>query len=301
MNGRDHLVQLLHRHHGNRRSLWLLIAALLFCWSTLQINWANLSPNVQVLNLMLWFGVVISLEDRLPDLWPRPSRISLLCGGMLLVAVLLRGSYINSIHDRFALVFLPLQICSLALLNQSGARLRIFTVPVLISLLFPLGQRLLHLADHLQGVTAILSWLILMAFGFDPLVRGNEVILPTGAVSITGFCTGVDQLMICLVVAIIFLLVFPLRFWIHRLYVLLTAVLSALVVNAIRIAILALLVSMRNQAGMSAFEFLHDSYGGLVFSLIAVGILGWFYTMLVDREVEWFSTLGSQVIEDNKS
>ena len=80
-----------------------------------------------------------------------------------------------------------------------------------------------------------------------------------------------------------------------------TAVLSALVVNAIRIAILALLVSMRNQAGMSAFEFLHDSYGGLVFSLIAVGILGWFYTMLVDREVEWFSTLGSQVIEDNKS
>ena len=208
MNGRDHLVQLLHRHHGNRRSLWLLIAALLFCWSTLQINWANLSPNVQVLNLMLWFGFVISLEDRLPDLWPRPSRISLLCGGMLLVAVLLRGSYINSIHDRFALVFLPLQICSLALLNQSGARLRIFTVPVLISLLFPLGQRLLHLADHLQGVTAILSWLILMAFGFDPLVRGNEVILPTGAVSITGFCTGVDQLMICLVVAIIFLLVF---------------------------------------------------------------------------------------------
>lgn len=290
LDWRSRLFHQLKVHRGNRRSLWLLIAALLFCRTTLQISWASLSPNVQVLNLMIWFGVVISLEDQLPCLWPRPSRLSLLCGGILLVAVLVRGSFITSIHDRFTLVFLPLQVLALALLNQSGKRLRLFIVPMLISILFPLGQRLLHLADHLQGITAFLSWLILMALGFNPLIRGNEVILETGAVSITGYCTGVDQLMICLVVAIIFLLVFPLRLVEHRIIALLVATLSALLVNAIRIAILALLVSVPERGGMSAFDFLHDSYGGLVFSLIAVGILGWIYTMLVDREIELFLT-----------
>lgn len=280
-------VRQLRHHRGNRRSLWLLISVLLFCWTTLIISWANLSPNVQVLNLLIWFGFVVALEDKLPALWPRPSKLSLLCGGILLTALLFRGSFITSVHDRFTLVFLPLQVAALALLNQSGGRLRMFLVPFLISLLFPLGQRLLHLADYLQGTTAVLSWSILMALGFNPVLSGNEVILETGAVSITGYCTGVDQLMICLVVAIIFLLVFPLRIWSHRLLAIIVAIISALIVNAIRIAILALLVSVPNRGGMAFFEFLHDSYGGLVFSLIAVGIFGWFYTMLVDREIEW--------------
>jgi exosortase/archaeosortase family protein len=95
----------------------------------------------------------------------------------------------------------------------------------------------------------------------------------------------VDQLAICLVVAVIFLLVFPLRRRPHQLLALLVAAAAALAVNAVRIAILALLVAVPERGGMAAFEFLHDSYGGLVFSLIAVGIFGWFYTLLVDREL----------------
>lgn len=279
------LRQQFHHHAGNRRSLWLLLAVLTFSWTVLQFTWADLSPNVQVLNLMVWFGCLIALEDQLPALWPRPSRLSLLAGGGLLGVILWRGSWITSVHDRFTYLLLPLLLVGLALLNQSGRRLRLFLVPLLITLLFPLGLRLLTLADHLQGITTMLSWLILAGLGFNPLISGNQISLPTGAVSIAGYCTGVDQLAICLVVAVIFLLVFPLRRWPHQLLALVAAAAAALAVNAVRIAILALLVAVPERGGMTAFEFLHDSYGGLVFSLIAVGIFGWFYTLLVDREL----------------
>lgn len=290
--GSEWRIQMRHRflrHRNSRRSLWLLLSLLIFIWITLLFTWANLSPNVQILNLLIWFGVVIALEDQMPALWPRPSRFSFFFGSVLLTAVLWRGSYITSVHDRFTLVLLPLSLISLGLLNRPISRFRLFIVPLLISLLFPLGLRVLDLADYLQGITAQLSWLILTGLGFESIVSGNQVILPSGGVTIMGYCTGVDQLMICLVVAAIFLLVFPLRLWYHRLLAVSISIIAALSINAVRISILAWLVSLPNRSGMDAFGFLHDSYGGLVFSLVAVGIFGWCYTMMVDREIISFS------------
>jgi exosortase/archaeosortase family protein len=287
------------RHGSNRRSLWLLLAGFLFIWITLLFTWADFSPNVQVLNLMIWFGGAIALEDQMAALWPRPSRFSFCCGTALLTAILVRGSFIANVHDRFTLILLPLTFISLALLNQPVRRARLFLVPVIVSLLFPIGLRILALADYLQDITAQLSWIILTSIGFQPVVSGNKVMLASGGVTITGYCTGVDQLMVCLVVAAIFLMVFPLRYWSHRLIAVGIASLAALIVNAIRISILAWLVSLPDRSGMFAFEFLHDSYGGLVFSLIAVGIFGWSYTALVDREIAFMAALSSVPGSDN--
>jgi exosortase/archaeosortase family protein len=287
------------RHCSNRRSLWLLLAGFLFIWITLLFTWADFSPNVQVLNLMIWFGGAIALEDQMVALWPRPSRFSLCCGAALLTATLVRGSFIANVHDRFTLVLLPLTFISLGLLNQPLKKVRFFLVPLIISLLFPIGLRVLELANYLQDVTAQLSWVLLTAIGFQPVVTGNKLMLSSGGVTITGYCTGVDQLMVCLVVAAIFLMVFPLRYWSHRFMALAIASVAALIINAIRISILAWLVSLPDRSGMNAFEFLHDSYGGLVFSLIAVGIFGWSYTVLVDREIASVATLSSVLGSDS--
>ena len=58
-----------------------------------------------------------------------------------------------------------------------------------------------------------------------------------------------------------------------------------MLVNGVRIALLAYCTSWPNQAGMPAFHFLHDSYGSLLFSLVAVSIVGWIYLKLLDREL----------------
>jgi hypothetical protein len=44
-------------------------------------------------------------------------------------------------------------------------------------------------------------------------------------------------------------------------------------------------VAVPEDWGEQGFDFFHDSYGSLVFSLIAVFILGWGYTKLIDREL----------------
>lgn len=288
-------LQQLRRHLGNRRSLWLLLVSLLFTWNTALLWWADLNPSLQVLNLVAWFGCVIAMEDRLPDLWPRPSRTSALLGGTLLVLLLWRGTWFftNQYQGLYDDLLMPLQVLALGLLNQPVRRFGLFRLPLIIAMLYPLGQRVHLLQDHLIPLTAASSWIMLSALGFQPVLDGNALRLARGAVEIGSPCSGIEQLVVTVSVAIIFLLVFPLQNWRHRLAVLILAGVVAFLTNAFRIALLAWLVDLPKGSGMVAFDFLHDSYGGLVFSLAAVWILGAFYTRLIDVElaarepVEW--------------
>jgi cyanoexosortase A len=284
-NARAYTRRLLRRHGSNRRSLWLLLAALLFTWATSVLMVAQLSPSIQLLNLMVWFGCATSLEDQLARLYPSPSRSSLAAGTALITYSLARGFAITSEHDRFIYMMIPAIITGLAMLNKPLAMLRMFRVPIVISLLFPISLRILTLEDAFVDITSTISWAILAAIGFDPVLEGNRISMPTGSVTIGGYCTGVDQIAICLVVAVIFLLVFPLQKWMNRLAAIAISIVSGFGVNAVRISLLAYLVAIPEKKGMSMFRFMHDSYGSLVFSLIAVGIFGWAYTLLVDQEI----------------
>jgi len=275
----------LRRHLRNRRSLWLLLAALLSSWNAYVLWLADLYPSFQVLNLFLWFGCLIALEDRLPDLWPRPSRLSAMGGGLLVVVLLLRGSWMLNQQDRFGYLILPGAVLALALLNRPWRQLGLFTQPLLIALLMPVLSRLTSLSDLFSRITAGCTWLLLTAIGTGPVIQGVDISLGSAGVTVSGACSGVDQLALSLAVAITFLMVFPLQRWRHRLLVLLLAVLAAVAVNVVRITLLALLVMLPEQSGKPVFDFFHESMGSLVFSLAAVWILGWFYTALVDREL----------------
>lgn len=275
----------IRRHGINRRSLWLLLAALLFGWNTAVLGLAGVAPDTQVLNLLLWFGCLIALEDRLPELWPRPCRSSLLVGGVLLTLTLLRGDFATTGQDRFFYLVLPLLVLGLALLNRPFLGLRIFTVPLVISLLLPLTRVLFATHPVIIPLTSVLTWTTLRVLGLSPLINGATITLPNGAVEIGGNCTGIDQIIFTLSVALIFLMVFPLRRWRHRWFVVVVAVVAAVQVNVVRISILALLVNLPDESGMPAFTFFHDSMGGLLFSIVSVAVMGWCHTALIDREL----------------
>ena len=100
-----------------------------------------------------------------------------------------------------------------------------------------------------------------------------------------GPCSGVEQLIFTVSVVVIFLLVFPLERAMNIAAVLIAAVLSAIVINVVRISLLAYLTSWSNKSGMPAFYFLHDSYGSLMFSFVAVSLVGWLYLKLLDHEL----------------
>jgi hypothetical protein len=63
------------------------------------------------------------------------------------------------------------------------------------------------------------------------------------------------------------------------------AVVAAVLVNEVRISILALLVTLPAESGMPACTFFHDSMGGLLFSIVSVVAMGWCHTTLIDRVI----------------
>lgn len=278
-------MPLLRRHAANRRSLWLLLAALLFCWNTILLWLGNVSPDTQVLNLLLWLGCMISLEDRIQELWPKPSRASFIAGAVLVTITLLRGDWTTTGEDRFFYLFLPLAVTALSLLSRPIGHLRMFLVPILISLLLPLSRVLFAAHPLFTPTITTLAWINLSILGFSPHIEIPFVYLQNASVEVGGNCTGIDQIIFTLCVALIFLMVFPLRRWLHRLLVIGLAIATALFVNVQRISLLAWLVNLPEDRGKGAFKFFHDSAGGLVFSLVSVSIVGWVYLALIHREL----------------
>ena len=282
----DWLLHYLRHHYGTRRSLWLSLSFLLFCWNT-SVLWASHQPeNIQILNLLLWLGVLISIEDQLVLLWPKPSKFSLLSGLLIVVACMIRGGIISNDQDRFCFLLLPLLILTLALLCRPLNDLSLFRLPLVISLLLPASRLVTaFLPSLLNPLTAKLTWILLYSLGFAVSISDSKVLIGSGGVDVLGPCSGVEQLIFTISTATIFLLVFPMQNAKNVASILLSSVVIAVLFNSIRIAILAWLTSLPAGYGMPAFYFLHDSYGSLLFSLLSIFTLGWFYLWLINREL----------------
>jgi len=272
---------------GDRRFLWLLLAGLVFFWNTSLLWLSNQAETIQALNLLLWIGVWLAIEDHGPRLLPRPSGISSFAGVLFIALTLVRGVWVSNDQDHFAYLLLPLLVFSLALLNRPPSQWHIFWKPLIIATLLPLSRLITNglLAPLLVQLTAKLTWTLLYALGFRAFLHGAEVQLGSGGVLVAGGCAGTEQLNFTVSVVVIFLLVFPLERFLHIALVIAASIVGAVLVNGVRIALLAYFTSWPNQVGMPAFHFLHDSYGSLLFSLVAVSIVGWIYLKLLDREL----------------
>jgi len=93
------------------------------------------------------------------------------------------------------------------------------------------------------------------------------------------------MIMQMIITSIIFLLAFPLRSRLGKILVLLLAPCIGFVVNSIRISLLAVLSSVNSEYGKSLFDFFHEQAGSLIFSGIAVFILGSLYLAILNREL----------------
>jgi len=282
----DWLAHYLRHHYGIRRSLWIFFSFLLFCWNT-SVLWASHQPeNIQILNLLLWLGVLISIEDQLVLLWPKPSKFSLLSGILIVIVCLVRGGIISNDQDRFCFLLLPLLVFSLTLLCRPLNNLRLFRLPLVISLLLPASRLVTaFLPSLLNPLTAKLTWTLLYSLGFEVSISDSKILFGNGGVDVLGPCSGVEQLIFTISTATIFLLVFPMQHAKNVIVILSSSVLLAVLFNSIRIAILAWLTSLPAGSGMPAFYFLHDSYGSLLFSLLSIFTLGWLYLVLINREL----------------
>ncbi|PZD71646.1 hypothetical protein C1752_05000 [Acaryochloris thomasi RCC1774] len=139
---------------------------------------------------------------------------------------------------------------------------------------FFLGLPRLALAvipNLLAPFTAAFSTFLLWYTGAQvALVDNNIIRLPDGGVEVVPSCSGLNLMLYMLGVSVLFLVLFPTRKS-QKILLPIVAVALGFFVNAIRVALLAILSTYPDNA---AFEYWHSQGGALIFVCIAVLLFG---------------------------
>jgi cyanoexosortase A len=267
------------------RNLWLLLAAAVATQNVAVFN-SSQNAHVAVFVLLAWGGALICMEDQLEQLEPRPGRLGLVLGSVLLLWVIARTSRI--LFWEGILFFLaPLAGLSLALLClplREFSKLRETLVCLMLIPLFAVIS--LRLPEQpLSILTAKLSAFWISLLGMDVASRGRDVLLPNGGVTVLGACNGMDMISQIICVGLIFLMAFPIKSRLSQLIVVLVSPALGLLANTLRISLLALITTTGQGKGSPLFEFFHKDMGSLIFSGVGVFAFGVIYMWLLEREL----------------
>lgn len=147
----------------------------------------------------------------------------------------------------------------------------------------------------LSVLTAKFSTVILWYTGFEVYLQDVYINLPTGGIKVAENCAGIEWICHLLGLSVIGLLMFPPAPK-KRILVPIVAVVIAFIVNAVRVAILAVVAANQNQ---QAFKFWHVGDGSLIFGMMTVMIFGLFYWLLLNQEEAKKKVLQSLKVNDD--
>jgi cyanoexosortase A len=273
------------------RAAWLLLAGLVAAY--LLVLSLLTQPADEAVNLLLLIGGAVLLFPGLPEGWqPRPGRMGRWLGVALLLAVFWRGQRMVA-FDFTSSLLLPLAGIALALLAAPPRQWRPFAWPLAVLAVLPLWRAVGWLTPlgPLSELSAWLSYQWLALCGFSAQQQGIFVTLPGGGVKVSAACAGLNILLQLVVVAALFAKAFPMRRRWQNGLMIVVAPLIAVLINAMRIALLAWINASGGPYSEWWFDFLHDSWGSLLFAGIAMQLFVWLYVYWLARQV---AALGSR-------
>ena len=274
----------------DNRELWGLLAAI-FALYLLQLSLLTQMPDV-ALNLMLVMGGAVLVLNSPPAGWqPRPGRIGRWVGMALLVVMLWFGQRLMS-SDLISSLLPLLAGIALALLAAPASKLRPFLKSFCVLALLPVVSAVNTLTPlgPLSVVTAWLAKQMLSICGYTAVQLGTLVKLQGGGVIVSGACAGLSMILQLLLVAVIFALAFPMRHRWQNGLLIVVAPLLGMVVNGMRITLLALFVTSSLPNRQWWFEFFHDHWGSLLFSGVGMQLFVWLYVYWMSRQVAALGT-----------
>ncbi|WP_253274466.1 cyanoexosortase A [Nostoc sp. PCC 7107] len=263
--------------------MWLLGIGAGLVAILLTIIWkAGDDSHLGIIVLSL-FAVVSLLGDKKHKLKLESDIISSVIGTVLIAIVLWYSTHfppgkLFAVYTHVAPFFAALGISLLASglkgLKQYWQELAIlFFASVPKVLIFALLN-----VKPLSVLTAKLSTLILWYAGFEVYLQDVYINLPTGGIKVAENCAGIEWICHLLGLSVIGLLMFPPERK-KRILVPIVAVIIAFIVNAVRVAVLAVIAANQHQ---QAFKFWHVGDGSLIFGMITVILFGIFYWFLLN-------------------
>ncbi|EKQ71127.1 exosortase, cyanobacterial variant [Leptolyngbyaceae cyanobacterium JSC-12] len=232
------------------------------------------NSDIFATSVLFWLAVGSLIWDNHETFNLESGWVASIIGFLILALVLLRSAFSpDSVSSAWALPFVA--TLGLGLLAAGFKGLRQFwkelTIFGLLAI-YPLLQLTLQAID-LSELTAIAASFNLSYLGFPVQRQGVFLVLPTSRVEVYGACSGIQSILQLLCISVLFLLMFPLRSRWQRVLTVVAAVVIAFVVNAARVALMAIL---NNAGDKNAFDYWHEGTGSLIFSAIAVLIFGSF-------------------------
>jgi cyanoexosortase A len=282
----DDIIKFLQRLASSAGLQWQLLAGLQALLSIWLIQATQDDQGITLLAVVVWGGAAICMEDQLEDFRVRPSWPSLVAGLTLLAYATLRSVMVLDL-DSMAYVLPVIQGLGLGLMARPVRQLLIFREPFIILSLFPLQFLAFKLLPEywLSVITAKIGQIFLLLFGVESTSVGRILSIGGSGVSIQPACSGAGLIAQQAVVAVVFIMAYPIKSTKSKLVFLVIAPLIGYLVNSCRIILLAVIMGSSLPQKQQLFDFMHDEWGGLVFSGIATVILGQIYMSMVNRQL----------------
>ena len=264
-----------------------LIFSFLF-FNALKLYQISADSKIQLLNLLLSLGIVSLLEDRNKKIkgFKRYKNFKRFFGVSLFIMTLVRSFFLTTYEDKFYYFLLPIGIFSILLFLFEWEDKNLYKNIVIISFLLPLRRVFVFLLDFLLlPVTKYLTWLILFSIGKEPILIGKSIFINKAELIINDACLGADNLFFVACTIYIYLIIFKLRSSKNLKLITLITILVPITINVFRNVLLAITVSIESNYRDDLFNFFHDSYGSLLFSLISVSIVSRVYFSLLNSEL----------------
>jgi exosortase/archaeosortase family protein len=279
-------IQLLHRLVDEPVLQWQILAGLQALMSVWVTSSTQQDQGITLLAVVVWGGAAICLEDQMQSFKVRPSRTSLISGLLLLIYASLRS--VNVLHLDGMVYALPvIQGLGIALMARPVRQLWHFRQPLIVLSLFPLHFLVFKLLPEywLSVTSGKVGQFILLFFDIQSISVGRAFSIGGPGVSIQPACSGSGAIAQLTVIAMVFIMAYPIRSITYKVIFLFIAPLLGFLVNVCRIILLAVIVGSSIPQKQQFFDFMHEEWGGLVFSGIATLILGQIYMWMVDRQL----------------
>ena len=224
---------------------------------------------------LFWIVVLFLLWEKRNKLNLRSDRLSNFLGILLISLTLYKSLHLFP-EDYFLRIAPFSSLLGWGLLASGIKGLKQYRQELFLLLFLAIPWEFIYVFDVSQ-LTARFSTFILWILGFEVTRQGVWIILPTGSVEVYNGCSGVLTILQLLGLSWIVLTLIPTN-WKVKLYLPIAAILLGFTVNAIRIALMTILVAMLNIDG---FHYWHTGTGSLIFSAISVSIFSAICLMLL--------------------
>ena len=261
---------------------WLLAIAAGLVSTHLNMSWkvsGNLDPII--VSLLFWGAVLFLLSHNHIGANLESGPISSVSGFLLIGWSLLRSI---STHTRDDVLFETLPFFSaigLSLISSGTKGFKQYRQELFLIFILCIPTALIIQSDKLFSVTTLtakFSTILLWYLGFNVSRQGQIITLPTGSIDVTPLCGGLISIIVVLRLAILFVTTFRIN-WLKKVSILALTVGSAFIVNGVRIAILAILVSKPEP-----FNYWHYGDGSQIFTMISLLTAGLLCHLVFQQE-----------------